>query len=292
LPDSALPGLFQEADRASLEGQRRSVRLTGRRLILAVFAALAATVTITVGHRVDVAALVTAAAFLTAAVLEANLMQEKPDLAWYDGRAVAESVKTLTWRYAVAADPFPVGLDGETADRLFNEQLRLLLSDAPENSLRPTQAPAISAAMRSLRGGDLAVRQGAYLAERIHDQQKWYHRKAEYNRQRARIWRWALFTLEILGVCGALFRAFQVISVDLTGVIAAMIAAGAAWLGVKQHDSVARAYTFASHELSIIRSRLERPMGEDQWAGEVGDAEEAISREHTMWRASRSALLP
>ncbi len=292
LPDSALPGLFREADRASLEGQRTYIRLTGWRLVLAVAAPIMAAFTITVGHGIDVAALGTALAFAGAAVLEQSLIQAKPDRAWYDGRAVAESVKTLTWRYAVCADPFPVSLADGTADDLFNGELRQLLDDAPENSLRPTQAPAISAEMRALRGRDLRARQRAYLTGRIIDQQTWYARKADFNRCRARQWRWLLFTLEILGIIGAGTRAFGVIHTDLTGIVAAMVAAGVAWLGVKQHDSLARAYTIASHELSTIRSRLERPMSEEHWAAEVRDAEEAISREHTMWRASRSALLP
>jgi hypothetical protein len=127
-----------------------------------------------VGHGIDVAALGTALAFAGAAVLEQSLIQAKPDRARYDGRAVAESVKTLTWRYAVCADPFPVSLAAGTADDLFNGELRQLLDDAPENSLRPTQAAAISARMRALRGRDLAARQRAYLAGRIVDQQTWY----------------------------------------------------------------------------------------------------------------------
>jgi hypothetical protein len=287
-----LPGLFQEADRASLAGQRRYVRLTGWRLVLAVLAAVAATLTFTVGRRLDLAALATAFAFGAAAVLEQYLLREEPDRAWYDGRAVAESVKTLAWRYAVGADPFPRSLAEGTADRLFDEQLMLLLSDAPDKGLRPTGAPAISPVMRAVRGQDLPGRRGAYLTGRIIDQQDWYLRKADRNRIWARRWRWLLFTLELLGVCGALGRAAGLISVDLTGILAAMVASGVAWLGVKQHDSLARAYTYASHELSTIRSRLETPLTEQQWAAEVRDAEEAISREHTMWRASRSALLP
>jgi hypothetical protein len=292
LPESALPGLFQEADRASLNGQRRYVRLTGWRLILAITAAALAVPTVMLPHRINVTVLGTALAFFGAAVLEQGLLREKPDHDWYDGRAVAESAKTLSWRYAVGAEPFPVTLSAETADRQFNEQVLLLLNDAPEGSLRPTQAPAISAEMRVLRSEGFEQRRLAYLQERIIDQQAWYARKAEYNRYRARLWRWLLFTLELLGIVAALAKAFSLLDVDITGVLAAMVASGVAWLGVRQHDSLARAYTFASHELSTIRSRLERPMTEPEWAAEVRDAEEAISREHTMWRASRSSLLP
>jgi hypothetical protein len=291
LPDTMLPGLFQAADRASLDGQRRYVWLTGWRLGLAAAAAVTGAFTITFGRHLDFAALGTVLAFGCAAVLEQFFIRGKPERAWYDGRAVAESAKTLAWRYAVGADPFPTTNDDATVDRLFNEQLRLLLSDAPDKNLRPTEDPAISTAMRTLRASDLDNRKRTYLTDRIIDQQQWYTRKAEYNRGRAQRWRWSLFLLEVLGALAAALRAVQIVSFDLTGIFAAMVAGGVAWLGMKQHDSLARAYTFASHELSMIRSRLEGHTTERQWAAEVRDAEEAISREHTMWRASRSAMV-
>ncbi|HJP73739.1 MAG TPA: DUF4231 domain-containing protein [Pseudonocardiaceae bacterium] len=286
-----LPGLFQAADRASLDGQRRSVRLTAWRLVLAALAALTGTFSITFGGRLDYAAIGTALAFIAAAVLEQYFLRDKPDRSWYDGRAVAESVKTLAWRYSVGANPFPKSLDGTTADTRFNTQLLLLLDDAPDTDLRPTSAPAISAAMRTLRAGDLATRKRAYLTGRITDQQNWYANKADYNRRRAKWWRWALFLLEVVAAAAALARVFQAVSFDLTGIFAALMAGGVAWLGVKQHDSLARAYTLASHELSIICAQLEGQVTEERWAAEVRDAEEAISREHTMWRASRSGQL-
>jgi hypothetical protein len=41
-------------------------------------------------------------------------------------------------------------------------------------------------------------------------------------------------------------------------------------------------------DLASARLRLELVTTEEAWATEVGDAEEAISREHTVWLASRS----
>jgi hypothetical protein len=69
---------------------------------------------------------------------------------------------------------------------------------------------------------------------------------------------------------------------------AAALAAGSAWFAVRQYETLGRAYVFAATELSVIHQRL-LLAGEDSWAQEVADAEEAISREHTMWRASRGA---
>jgi len=54
-------------------------------------------------------------------------------------------------------------------------------------------------------------------------------------------------------------------------------------------SGLGRAYAFAGNELSLARARLVGVTTQADWAREAADAEEAISREHTMWRASRSS---
>ncbi len=95
-------------------------------------------------------------------------------------------------------------------------------------------------------------------------------------------------TIEILGISAALAKVVGYLNVDLAGVVAAMIAAGTAWVNLRQYTTLSRAYTFAAHELTMARERLERTTDEESWAAEAADAEEAVSREHIMWRASRS----
>jgi hypothetical protein len=166
--------------------------------------------------------------------------------------------------------------------------LEMLLHDAPTTSVKPTNAPAVTEAMQALRDSPLAVRREAYLHDRIADQQAWYSRKADRNTTLAHRWGVALLTVEIIGILAALSRAVGVVNFDLAGVVAAFIGAGAAWLAVRQYTTNARAYTFAAHELAIAYQRLSGIDDEISWASEVADAEEAVSREHTMWRASRS----
>jgi hypothetical protein len=293
LPDDALPGLFQAADQASLHGQKRYVRASGLRLVLIVLAAAAAAVTLRIGKAsVDVMAIVTAVVFVATALVEVYLLAERPERSWYDGRALAQSAKTLAWRYAVGGDPFPkVDSSGEEqVARRFHERLEELLRDAPEASVEATAAPAISRQIKKLRSSSLDGRMQAYLTGRILDQQVWYTAKAKANRSRSHWWRIALLSAELLGVAGALLRAFGAISFDLAGIIAAMIGAGAAWLAGKQHDFLARTYAFAANELALARSRLEDIQDPHAWAAEVANAEAAISREHVVWRASRAAF--
>src|SRR3712207_2381101 len=47
--------------------------------------------------------------------------QRRYDKEWFDGRAVAESAKTLTWRYMMRLEPFQE--DDATSDREFIEEL-------------------------------------------------------------------------------------------------------------------------------------------------------------------------
>jgi hypothetical protein len=172
----------------------------------------------------------------------------------------------------------------------FHEKLEDLLRDAPGTSIEATTAPAISHEVSALRARPMEERIEVYLAGRIADQLRWYAGKAKINSDRAQWWRIGLLVAELLGITAALLRAFSVVSFDLAGIIAATVGAGAAWLAAKQYDTLARAYAFAANELALARSRLETVQDPGMWAAEVANAEAAISREHTMWRASRTTV--
>ncbi|MFJ6150124.1 DUF4231 domain-containing protein [Micromonospora profundi] len=280
-----LPGLYQSADTASITGRRHYFRAFGLRL---VFVALAATASaMPLGHlgELEVSPLLTAILFFAAISVEIWLLQEKPTEAWYDGRALAESTKTLAWRYAVRGKPFDIS-DSDADVRIVSD-LRNLLADAPDTSIEPSSAPVITEAMKALRKSSLTDRREIYLRDRVEDQQSWYHDKAKQNSVRARRWRLTLIVAESLGVVAAGIKAFTAVPIDLAGLVAAAVAAGAAWLAAQQHDSLARAYTFAAEELNIVRDELRHVISQEEWSQKMADAEEAISREHTMWRASR-----
>jgi SMODS and SLOG-associating 2TM effector domain 3/SMODS and SLOG-associating 2TM effector domain 1 len=288
LTDADLPGLFEAADAASLEGQRQHVRTVRFRLVLAVVAAFTGVFSWRVGGRIDLAAIGTALALVAISLTELNVKSFRPADRWYDGRALAESAKSLAWRYSVGGVPFTRADDEGAVKRRFIRQMAHLLEEAPTTSIKPSQRPVITEQMAALRASDLATRKAAYLSARIGDQQEWYSRKADFNEKLAARWRTTLVVIEVLGIAAALAKAVSFVTLDLAGIIAAVIAAGTAWMSLRQYSTLARAYTFAAHELAIARGRLELVVDEGSWAEEVADSEEAVSREHTMWRASRS----
>lgn len=284
LSHTDMPGLYQAADAASLQRQRAYLRAIRFRLMLVVVAAMCAAFTLRVGDSAtDLMALGTALAFVGALVLELAVMRSRPDQDWYESRALAESVKTLTWRYAVGADPFP--LSREDADDEFLRRIRAMQRDLPTAALKPTTAPSITEGMRSLRVAALDERRHAYLLGRVTDQQNWYATKAEFHRRRAGLYRTTMQALEVVGIAGALAKALGWVGFDLAGIIAAAVSAIGAWTATRQHSMTATAYVMASHELGVIRDLLDRELDEEQWSSIVVDAESAISREHTMWRA-------
>ncbi len=51
----------------------------------------------------------------------------KPEDIWYNGRAVAESVKTRTWRWVMKAEPYDKAESNEQIKREFLKDLKAIL---------------------------------------------------------------------------------------------------------------------------------------------------------------------
>ena len=228
--------------------------------------------------------------FTLAAIARLSLSQQQPETKWFDGRAAAESTKTLAWRFAVGGEPFKVNVTEQLAVTTFTNRILELTQDLPSLDSPAGNHTQVTPAMRQLRGRDLHDRQTAYATYRILDQQIWYSNKSNWNEVRSSRWAAALLTIDVLGATAAAARLAGWNQLDLLGIAATCSAIGVAWLQAKQHDLLSRTYAVASHELSAIHDRLQMIHDEAEWASEVEQAEEAISREHTLWRASRSSL--
>lgn len=249
-----------------------------------MLAAVAGAVTVHAGA-VDLAGVAVALLFLGALGIEYLLRDENSIAAWYDGRAAAESVKDLAWRYAMKAEPF---LSAPDADAALIARIRETLEHVGDTPLVRGAPDQITDWMRRVRGENLENRRATYIRDRIADQWKWYHDKAESNRTMADRWRLLVGTLAIVGAVGGALKAFSVIDLDALGVIATMVGAASAWLQTRQFETLAVAYGVTAEELAAVRSLADAPNDDASWSAFVNDAEAAISREHTLWRASRT----
>jgi conflict system pore-forming effector with SLATT domain len=118
----------------------------------------------------------------------------------------------------------------------------------------------------------------------VENQIAWYTDKAGAHHRLANVWLWASAAASCLGVVAAILRMLGVIDLDLLGVAAACASAAIAWNQLNQNRNLVSAYRMTARELSIIRDRIDL-VDDADWAVFVSDAEDAVSREHTMWLA-------
>jgi len=284
------PALNRAASKASRTGQNRYMQAIRIRLIFLVLAAVGGAINWRVGS-IEVLTWLALVSFVIALAAEFVIFALRPDQLWYEGRAAAESAKTLTWRYAVAGDPFPATLTNHAADTAFLTQLTAILRDLtisfPPPQLEETHQ--ITDEMRQLRALPFSERKTAYLTGRIDDQQRWYGEKSRAAERYNSTFLLGAIALEFVGVIAATLRVTGIIDFDMLGIVAALTAGIASWAQTRQYGSITRAYSIAGNELTTIRSQASL-VDDSGWARFVAEAEEAISREHTLWRASRGVL--
>jgi protein-S-isoprenylcysteine O-methyltransferase Ste14 len=291
VPMIVFPALFDAADRKAVDAQRDLLTATQVRLAGLLGAAFFGLFTWKIDAIPgDWAGIVAAISFGIALLAEIFILRNEPARVWYDARAAAESVKTLTWRYAVGGNPFPRSLADRAADALFLQQLRSILGVVRNLNLDlPAEVAQISPWMRDLRQQTLADRRAIYVRDRVQDQQAWYARKAQWNSVRASRWTMGMIVAEFGGLAAAILKAVGIVENDLLGLAGAVVAVMLAWLETRQHRSLAAAYSVAAYELRMLREEMPSEQAEHEWAAFVADSEEAFSREHTLWKSTRGA---
>ena len=279
------PAIFHAADIASRSAQRLFLRLSACRLwALVAVAAIAALA----GFIDRWSAYIALAPISIAIFAEIILWTQRPERRWYQARAIAESAKTLAWRYQVGGRPLGRRITDEEADAELIARLRDLLKEFRDLAFPATKQDQVTTAMRKLRSMPLHQRMVAYRKGRIEDQRTWYANRAERNRKCADQYQAGLVFIELAAFSTALLTALLGLSVNVYSLLAALAVAGVGWLQIKQYRSTADSYALASHELAAINSTFDTVDGEDAWEEFVDRAEEAISREHTLWVASNS----
>jgi hypothetical protein len=241
--------------------------------------------------------LIAGSLILAALVIRLYRFVGRADARWYSARAVAESAKSLAWRYAVGGEPFNLSLDTEAAETLLLHRLSDTLADVPRVARILTvsakdKANPSSGTMNELRKQDLEVRIESYRTGRVDDQLRWYDRKARLNHRLAHRTHWILALLEALGVVFILLQlalsASLGASFPLEGFIAVLVTAGIAWSQAKRYQDLSISYHVASREAHSLKNSIPKEPTEATWAAFVDDAESAFSREHRLWRATRS----
>jgi len=289
-PELTFPALFCSADNTAAEQQSRYLLLIRAEYGLLVLAAVLA---LDLSNASGFFAVYAIVLVLGLAVLLLR-STTKPEQEWYRSRALAESIKTSTWRYVMRADPFG-SADPVSARAAFRAYLSGVIDSnkhiaatlaAPIDAV-PQQTTPEMEAVRSLSWED---RRAYYLKHRIEDQLAWYSRKAAFNKAMSERWMvigvliyLAALVLVILRVAFPDFSSVWPIEPLL--VLASSVIG---WTQIKKFNELASVYSLTTHEVSLIRGKIQDVDQEGDVSKFVNEAELAFSREHTQWVARQT----
>ena len=287
MKSTEFPALYQSANTAAITAQSSYIRMLKAQYILLV---VAATLSLWFGNS-PILYIVYALFITVSGALLIYTSVRQPEREWYTSRALAEKVKTLTWRYMMRATPF------EDAERLhetqqkFSSRLQETLEANRQVSgslaLAPSTADQITHAMNNVRARPLQERKSCYRTERIEDQRSWYVSKVKTNRCNFRIWVGVCVTVYILAILIALLRIRYDGYWDFwpTPPLLVLTSSIIGWIQIRKFNEIASSYSMAAHEIGIIQTRIDHVPTETKFSDFVNGAEHAFSREHAQWTA-------
>ncbi|MFP3454635.1 DUF4231 domain-containing protein [Psychrobacter sp. SIMBA_152] len=280
------PGLYRAADNASISAQHAYLHSIQFHMVTLVLGAILAINPMPSARY----SLVNAFVFLVALGTSIFIASKRYERAWYSARAVAESVKTATWRYMMRAEPFLDAHSVHEVNAVFRNMLQgILTSNNQIGDLLDGDDCAyeqITSEMKSTRACDIDDRKEFYLSNRIDEQRKWYAKKSKHNKTRSLQFFILLVLFQSIAVFLVLLRiALPEWKVWPTEVF--VVAAGTitTWIQLKRFQEIATAYALTAHEIGIIRTKLDEANSDELFSDFVRDAENAFSREHTQWIA-------
>ena len=287
-PYEGYPALFRAADQASISGQKTYIRFVRVELLLLLLGAALGSLAAFNDGVERIVPIFASLSFFAAAILRYTSHDRRYDKRWFDGRAVAETVKTTAWRYMMRVPPFD---DDATADESLAGRLQEALGARVELHAtltgKASDARQISPEMRAVRSATVRGRRDRYRRQRLASQMSWYFRKSQFHRARASRYFLISIVTEIaaLATAGLALVIPELARLNLLALLAAVATAATAISQLNRHDELSKSYGLASQELSLIDGIAEGADTEDELARAVDKAESAISREHTMWIA-------
>ena len=289
------PSLFQSADKASNSAQRRYLRLQKCHIICLILGSIgAALATIVQGGAITLIYIAVAIVLVTGVILTWVSRVRRDNKTWFDCRAIAESTKTVTWRYMMKASPFK---DDSIARLEFINQLQRIRKERYFSSHDLAQsldasARSISDHMDYVRQKSLNERHQLYLDSRIRDQKNWYSKEAKFNSRAESFWFWVVFAFQMFAISLAVLLAcLGGLPVNIVPLLMACAASAIAWSHMKRYGELAQTYSFAAQELGDQEAIASDITEETDFLALVEQVEETISREHTMWCARRDVII-
>lgn len=294
LKPEELPELYRQTGRAALRARRvhdSALRLAYICLVLGAFVSLASSLLAPFEDEINLAA-----AVLLGLALAAVLVTEFGGLARsaYGARVLAESIRSLSWRYMAKAAPYQPGLSAHEVDNRFMASLRVILNAREALQVLPrleVTSGEITERMRQIRAQPAASRAATYFRARIDRQRMVHNALAAGNRRQSLVMTMisvsALAAVLALGLLMALRTGLPIQPVPA---FAALGAAALGWSSHKHNQELFVAHRLTEYELGLIASREDFVNSDQDLSRLATDAENAIAKEHTLWAARRVSI--
>lgn len=230
--------------------------------------------------------------FLLGIILQLQATKKQFERKWFAFRAVAESIKSLAWQYAMVCGDFSER--NHDANELLLQRIKCA-KEAFQINPDPKTIPIgvlneIKKSILEARKAGWQNKRNIYMKERLEDQITWYTNKAKINKQRSELYDRIVIVLQTVGIAISLVFLFirpMVNGAPALALTVTLIASVIGWSRSKQHAELVEPYQNTARELNDIRQEIELADTEAEFRRLVDEAEHAISREHSMWLAKR-----
>ena len=217
---------------------------------------------------------------------------QKYDSKWFASRAVAESVKTQTWRFMMRVSPYRDGEDASGVVAHFVADVRQLLKEQQDAKLvagsQSVEGTEVTKIMLDGRNRSVSERREFYLRDRIRDQKDWYSKKAVSSSRLHDRWLVATFASQGgAGVIALLTVLFPGFALNPVGIVTTLASCGMSWMNAKSYRELSQSYGLIAHDLSGYESEAEGVDSQEKLEKLVSNVEGRISGEHTYWKARR-----
>jgi len=237
-------------------------------------------------------AIIAAVVFFIALALSILIITKNFENSWYNCRALAESIKTSTWKYMMRTEPYEDCDDVQIVKSEFRNLLKGLLKENRELSSdfagEVSDKEQVTDFMNTVRNMDLNDRKDFYLTHRIDEQRTWYTKKSKENSDKKSLWFGLLIFFNFLALTLVILRIkFPNLPYFPVEILIVISGACLTWIQVKKFQELSSAYSLTAHEIGTVRGEIENIDTEEEFSDFVNDSENAFSREHTQWLAKR-----
>ncbi|MCM3667913.1 DUF4231 domain-containing protein [Mesobacillus maritimus] len=290
--ESTFSAYYHEANALSICSQKRYIIAFRWSLIPLIIIALISTLTGIINDNksaIFTLNLISIALILTSIIATFIVHRSNLQKLWYDGRAVSESLKTMSWKYVCDISKGDVDEQlssfSQDAWRILNNHSEVYLSILRKTTTSPE---LISNEMQQIRSWDWQRKHREYLQQRILEQLKWYGMKANGNKKHKNIWfSTVIIFLISAAICMGFVLYYPGLATNLVNLFTTASTAVISWIQVKRYQELHEAYSTTALEIGHIYYNGFNITSRDEFIQYVLDAEKAISREHTLWIARR-----